>query len=125
VGDKLILQSKRRYERERARASTPPTFVEPITRNDWAEIAKRLTELVERDFDDTSNLVAEQIAKSAVTGLAATKRVFLLGEPGTGKTTFARLIRQAFVDVLTEDRLFTIQAEITDKTTETTLVGFV
>ncbi len=84
-----------------------------------------LSRLVKGEYDGISDSSIDEITRTVSAGLSATKRVFLIGDPGTGKTKFTGLIKQAFDKVLDNERLFVIPVEITDKTSETTLLGFV
>lgn len=93
-----------------------------LVREDWQQILNELADLARARFvglDGKEKLLAEQV----VVGLATVKRIFLIGDPGTGKSEFAKLIETAFRAHLSE-RLRVIPTEITDKTSETTLMGF-
>ena len=101
-----------------------PTPIEgPLTREDWNLILEELSTLVTGQFVGLEPGEANSLAREVIVGLATTKRVFLLGDPGTGKSEFAALVEEAFRAHLGE-RLRAIPAEVTDKTSETTLMGF-
>lgn len=107
------------------RALIPSAFAEPILPENWMEIASVLGQLIKKEYDGIPDASVEEITRTVLGGLSATKRAFLIGDPGTGKTKFTGLIEQAFDKVLENNRLFVIRAEVTDKTSETTLLGFV
>jgi hypothetical protein len=107
------------------RALIPSAFAEPILPENWVGIAAELSRLVKEEYDGIPDSSVDEITRTVSAGLSATKRAFLIGDPGTGKTKFTGLIEQAFDKILENDRLFVIRAEITDKTSETTLLGFV
>lgn len=107
------------------RSLLPTSFAEPLQSTRMVAILTKLDELVAAEYQGLSTMQRTELGRSIVGGLMGTKRVFLLGDPGTGKSTLARLIRSAFEDVVDANRLLVISSEVTDKTTESTLVGFV
>lgn len=110
---------------ELQRALLPTSFAEPLQSTRMLAILKKLEELIAAEYEGLTSIQQSELARSIVGGLMSTKRVFLLGDPGTGKSTLARLVRSAFEEVVEADRLLVISTEVTEKTTESTLVGFV
>ena len=107
------------------RSLIPSAFAEPILQKDWSAIADELTRLAKREYDGIDDAALSEISRTVAASLAATKRIFLIGDPGTGKTVFTGLVKKSFDKILENDRLFVVSAEITDKTSETTLLGFI
>jgi hypothetical protein len=103
-----------------ASASVEPTSM--IVREDWQAILTELVALVGGRFVGL-NGKEKSLAQQVIVGLATSKRVFLIGDPGTGKSEFAKLVEAAFRAHLGE-RLRSITTDVTDKTSETTLMGF-
>ncbi len=93
-----------------------------IVREDWQAILTELGDLVAGRFVGLGGK-EKTLAQQVIVGLATSKRVFLIGDPGTGKSEFAKLVEAAFRAHLGE-RLRSITTEVTDKTSETTLMGF-
>jgi hypothetical protein len=109
---------------EYQKALLPSEFTEALTLAVWQDILTRLVELAKPKYLGIAAAEISQICEAAISGLVATKRVFLLGDPGVGKSEFAKLIADAFDSVVGQDRLLSIPVEITEKSTETSLVGF-
>jgi 5-methylcytosine-specific restriction protein B len=110
---------------EYQRALLPTHFVEPITHEIWLQVQAKLEELMLDYYEGIKEEEINAISRSIISGLAGTKRIFLLGDPGTGKTKLAEFLRLAFESVVDSSRLLTISTDITDKSSESTLVGFV
>lgn len=116
--------SDRPENEEFQKALLASSFAEPIQGTRMLAILSRLRELVAAEYQGIPSHQVENLARSIVGGLMSTKRVFLLGDPGTGKSTLARLVRSAFEEAVETDRLYVLSSEITEKTTESTLIGF-
>ena len=110
--------------RELVLALMPSAFTDPITVEQWRQIAAMTHEALVDNYDGVSDDEAASLARSLVASLAATKRVFLLGDPGTGKTKLARVVVEAFCEVLGRGRVHDIEVAVTGRTTETSLMGF-
>ncbi|MDN3544043.1 AAA family ATPase [Kinneretia asaccharophila] len=106
------------------RALIPSVVVEPLDVNFWQRIRVALETEIQRGYEGLSAQERTELSRLVVSGLSGTKRVFLLGDPGTGKSTLARIVKMAFNQELEATRFFCIESEITDKSTESTLVGF-
>lgn len=64
-----------------------------------------------------------ELADSIVSSLHSCRRIFLYGDPGTGKTQLARIIASAFEDVFAE-RTHVVFAPVADSSSADKLVGF-
>lgn len=106
------------------RALLPSSFVEPLNLETWKLIRDELQSAITAEYEGLTTRDIEQLSRSIVSGLAGTRRVFLLGDPGTGKSTLTKQVKLAFEKVIDDSRLLFIAAEVTDKTTESTLIGF-
>src|SRR5262249_2812118 len=115
---------QRPKDSEYQRALIPSEFVEPLTQEVWKDIKERLIELATKKYRGVSKDQIESVCAEVIAGLMGTKRVFLLGDPGVGKSEFTKLVVEAFESVLDEDRLLSVSIDITDKSSETNLLGF-
>lgn len=82
-----------------------------------------LADLLKKNYLGFSSNELEELALSVASSLQSCRRLFLLGEPGTGKTQLALLISAAF-DQVFENRVLTVVAPIADGTTSDKLIGF-
>lgn len=102
----------------------PSSVTESLGLDFWRRILADLEASIAVEYEGYSAEECERLARSIASGLAGTKRVFLLGDPGTGKSKLAQLIKRAFQRDLDDGRFFSLESEVTDKTTESTMVGF-
>ena len=109
---------------EYQRALIPSVVVEVLDVEFWQRIRVALETEIQSGYEGLSERERRELSRLVASGLSGTKRVFLLGDPGTGKSTLARIVKRAFNQELEATRFFCIEAEITDKSTESTLVGF-
>jgi len=83
-----------------------------------------LLRVIRQDFLEYTDQEIDRLSTSIVAGLQSCKRLFLLGEPGTGKSELARLIVVAFQSAFGSDRVHSVFSPIADSTTADKLVGF-
>lgn len=95
-----------------------------ITPSELRSLREELLRVVRQDFLEFTDQEIERLATSIVAGLQSCKRLFLLGEPGTGKSELARLIVVAFQSAFGNDRVHSVFSPIADSTTADKLVGF-
>lgn len=94
-----------------------------ISGAEYSALRQVLATLLKNQYLGYSDEVLEKLALSIVSGLQSCRRLFLFGEPGTGKTQLALLISVGF-DQVFGDRVHTVSAPIADSTTPDKLVGF-
>lgn len=94
-----------------------------ITPQQFDEVRKAISDLLTKHYLGFVPAEIEDLSLSIVSGLQSCRRLFLLGEPGTGKTQLALLISGAF-DRVFEHRVHTTVAPIADGTTPDKLIGF-
>ena len=82
-----------------------------------------LAELLKREYLGFSSAELDELSISIVSGLQSCRRIFLLGDPGTGKTQLGLLVSAAFEQVFSS-RVHTVSAPIADGTTPDKLIGF-
>lgn len=102
---------------------TPQLASVSITPAEFNELASALAQIVLERFDGYSANEATHFARSLVSGLQGARRVFLYGEPGTGKSQLARMVIGAFERQF-PDRVHSVFVPISDSTTEDKLIGF-
>ena len=102
----------------------PSSFVLQLAPNDLKDIRDALLQRFNDAFQGYTEEQALGLCSDLVAAITATKRVFLLGDPGVGKTVLSGLVIEAFRDVVGDDRLYYVQEPITDKTTPETLIGY-
>lgn len=110
--------------RELVAGLLPSALSDPITQEQWRQISAMTREALQDGYDGVDAAGATSLADAIIASLAATKRVFLLGDPGTGKTKLAKIITTSFRETLGGARLLAVEVTVTAKTTETTLMGF-
>jgi energy-coupling factor transporter ATP-binding protein EcfA2 len=102
----------------------PSAFSDAITSEQWATIVAVIEESLLAGYEGMDDEQARQIAEGIVTSLASSKRVFILGDPGTGKTKLANSVVQAFEAAVEKRRVHRLEVTVTGRTTETSLMGF-
>lgn len=95
-----------------------------ISPTELKTLREEIYRLIRQDFLEYSDQEIDRLSTSIVAGLQSCKRLFLLGEPGTGKSELARLIVVAFQAAFSEDRVHSVFSPIADSTTADKLVGF-
>lgn len=101
---------------ERVTASIPPALL--------LELRDTLQSLIRREYLELTDDEVKGLAISVVSGLQSCRRLFLYGDPGTGKTELARLIGTAYETVFGSDRVHVVYVSVADSTTTDKLVGF-
>jgi energy-coupling factor transporter ATP-binding protein EcfA2 len=102
----------------------PSAFSDALTSEQWATVAASIEESLIVGYEGMGDEDARQIAEGVVTSLASSKRVFILGDPGTGKTKLANSVVRAFEAAVEKRRVHRIEVTVTGRTTETSLMGF-
>lgn len=97
------------------------TAIEPYQ---LTELRNHLHELVKNAYLEYEESEIYSLSNSIVSGLQGCRRLFLYGDPGTGKTELARLIGTAFMDTFTNDRVHVVFAPIAESTSTDKLIGF-
>lgn len=94
-----------------------------ITPQEFDTIRSTLADLLKKHYLGFDATELDRLALSLTSGMQSCRRLFLLGEPGTGKTQLALLLSAAF-DQVFGDRVHTVSAPIADGTTTDKLIGF-
>lgn len=118
------IQSIRPSDGEFQRELLPSRFVEGIDSERINDLRNALNDAITSEFQGFSADETAALSAGAVTALLADKRLFLLGDPGVGKSKFSRMIADCFIEVFSEERVFVLQEEITDRTTPENILGF-
>ena len=95
-----------------------------ISPSELRVLREEMIRVIHKDFLEYTDEEIERLATSIVAALQSCKRLFLLGEPGTGKSELARLIVVAFEAAFGKDRVHSIFSPVADSTTADKLVGF-
>jgi len=101
----------------------PGAAASHISPSDFKKLRDSLLEKIAAEYLGFSHGELESLAVSVVSDLQSCKRLFILGEPGAGKSELARLVVAAFKDTF-DDRVLAITAPISDSTTNDKLIGF-
>jgi len=101
----------------------PSSFISQIPNERWKAVSDAILTFIETEYDGLDS-VAEIIAKNVTAAISTERRLFILGDPGTGKSSLSKAIANAFSSVFGDDRLLIIQEEITDETSQQSLLGF-
>lgn len=91
--------------------------------DDYSQLRQVLSEKFRDDFLEYTDSEISELATSIISSLQSCRRLFLYGEPGTGKSELARLIVTSFEEVL-GDRTHSVFMPVADSTTADKLFGF-
>lgn len=105
------------------KALTPGLASVVIRPNEWANLQVALSAVVGEAFDGYSTQRIDELTRSIVAGLSGSKRIFLYGDPGTGKSQLARMIISAFEQQF-GDRIHAVFTPIADSSSADKLLGF-
>jgi hypothetical protein len=103
----------------------PSSYSVPVTSDDLAALFQAIKERVADEYQGLEDTEVDELAANTVAALASSRRVFVLGDPGVGKTTFADLILNCLNQVFGEERVLSIIEPVTDRTTPESLMGYV
>lgn len=101
----------------------PGAAASHISPQEFRKLRDTLFEKLKTEYLGFSVEELQSLGDSVVSGLQSCKRLFILGEPGAGKSELARVIVAAFKDTF-DERVLAITAPISDSTTNDKLVGF-
>jgi hypothetical protein len=105
-------------------ALLPSSFTPLVTEADLDHLREALKTTICEEFQGMEDHV-ESLATDVVAAFVSTKRLFILGDPGVGKSEFAKIISRCFSDVFGASRTFLLHEPITDRTTPESLIGYV
>lgn len=94
-----------------------------ITPQEFDAVRAALVELLTKNYLGFDSNELKELALSIISSLQSCRRLFFLGEPGTGKTQLALLVSAAF-DQVFDRRIHNVSAPIADGTTSDKLIGF-
>ena len=113
-----------RLDVEELRLLLFPAFnAESVTPKDFKSAYEDLLERFKATLRGYSDAEMAELARNTVSSLQACKTVFLMGDPGTGKTEIAKMTVQAFASVF-GTRLYTGTLPVLQSTTPVKLLGF-
>lgn len=101
----------------------PVSFVSQIGNDKWQALSEAIYNFIKAEYNGLDNL-AERISKNVTAAISTERRLFILGDPGTGKSSLSKAISSAFSSTFGDDRLLIIQEEVTDETSQQSLLGF-
>jgi hypothetical protein len=118
------LRPTRLTDQEYQERLLPASFLRQISFDDWVEIRDRLTDAIKDSFSGYDDNFAALFSTTIVSAISSNRRIFILGEPGTGKTRLAKLVAESIEDQFGADRTFVVPIGVNDRTTPESLFGF-
>jgi len=113
-----------RPDAEELRLLLFPAFnAESVTPKDFKSVYEDLLDRFKTTLRGYSDVEMAELARNTVSSLQACKTVFLMGDPGTGKTEIAKMTVQAFASVF-GTRLYKGTLPVLQSTTPVKLLGF-
>lgn len=119
---KTLLNSRPTNE-EFAALLFPSIQEEGLSEKDLQKVYEHLVDLIDANYIGINSSLRKNLAASIVCGFQSTKRVFLMGEPGAGKSELAKLVVASFKAVF-DSRVLPIVVSVSETSSPDRFIGF-